>query len=140
MACGTAGEHLLVFEMSETGDGHAHVVFLAVVDGVLVVDGATGMGDSHDACLMGNFHTVGEGEEGIASHDGAIEVEAEALGLGDGLTEGVDTGGLTGAAGAELTVLGQHDGVTFGVSLRQHRTIRLRHLLENLCPDFVTFS
>ena len=25
-------------------------------------------------------------------------------------------------------------------SLRQHRTIRLRHLLENLCPDFVTFS
>ena len=25
-------------------------------------------------------------------------------------------------------------------SLRQHCTIRLRHLLENLCPDFVTFS
>ena len=25
-------------------------------------------------------------------------------------------------------------------SLRQHRTIRLRHLLENLCSDFVTFS
>ncbi len=25
-------------------------------------------------------------------------------------------------------------------NLRQHRTIRLRHLLENLCPDFVTFS
>ena len=24
--------------------------------------------------------------------------------------------------------------------LGQHRTIRLRHLLENLCPDFVTFS
>ena len=24
--------------------------------------------------------------------------------------------------------------------LRQHRTIRLRHLLENLRPDFVTFS
>jgi len=25
-------------------------------------------------------------------------------------------------------------------SLRQYRTIRLRRLLENLCPDFVTFS
>ena len=26
------------------------------------------------------------------------------------------------------------------LSLRQHRTIRLRHLPENLRPDFVTFS
>ena len=101
--------------MPVAGDGHSHVVLLAVVDGVLVVDGAAGVCHGDDAGLVGNLYTVGKGEEGVAGHDGSVEVEAEGLGFGNGLAQGIDARGLAGATGTELTVLGQHDGVTFGV-------------------------
>ena len=68
-----------MFEVTESRDGHAHVVLLAVVDGILVVDRAAGMCHSHNAGLVGYLHTVGKGEEGVACHHCAMQVEAEAL-------------------------------------------------------------
>ena len=104
-----------MFKVSLACYCHTHVVLLAEVDAVLVVDAAAGMGHGHDAGLVGYLHAVGEGEEGVAGHDGTVEVEVEALGFGDGLAQGVDAAGLARAAGVELTALGEHDGVALGV-------------------------
>ena len=38
--------------MTFSCDGHTHLVFLAVVDRILVVDAAAGVGDGHDAGLV----------------------------------------------------------------------------------------
>ena len=53
----------LVFEVADAGDDHGHVVVLAEVDAVLVVDGAAGVDDACDAGLVGYLDAVGEGEE-----------------------------------------------------------------------------
>ena len=101
--------------MSVAGNGHAHVVLFAVVDGILVVDRAAGVCHGDDAGLMGYLYAVGKGEEGVACLDGTVEVEAERLGFGYCLAQGVHTRGLTGTAGAKLSVLGKDYGVALSV-------------------------
>ena len=100
-----------MFKVSLSGYCHTHSVLLAVVDAVLVMDRATRMGDSHDTGLMGNLHTVREGEECIAGHNCTIQVEAETLSLSDCLTQGINAAGLTCATCKQLTVFGQHYGI-----------------------------
>ena len=43
-----------MFEVAEAGNDHAHLILLAVIDAVLVVDGAAGVGHGGDAGLMGS--------------------------------------------------------------------------------------
>ena len=76
--------------MTLTRDGHTHLVLLAVVDAILIVDAAAGMCHSHNAGLVGYLHAVGEGEEGVAGHHSPVKVEAETLGFGNGLPQGVN--------------------------------------------------
>jgi len=52
-----------MFEMPETGDDHRHVYFVAIVDAVLVLDGATGVDHSGDACFVGDLDAIGEWKE-----------------------------------------------------------------------------
>lgn len=105
----------LVAEVTEAGEDHSHSVSLAVVDALGVADGAAGLDNILDACAVGYFNAVGEGEESVGSHCGALEVETEALGLSDSLFECIHAGGLAYAGGEELTVLGEDDGVALGV-------------------------
>ena len=64
---------------------------------------------------MGDFHAVGEGEEGVGSHNGTLQVEAEALSLGDSLTQGVDARGLSYAGCVELAVFSKNNRVALRV-------------------------
>ena len=72
-------------KMSKSGKYHTDVVFVAAVDGFLVADRAAGLHDGGDACFVGQFNAVLEGEEGIGGQDGTVEVEVERMGLLDGL-------------------------------------------------------
>ena len=67
----------LMFEVTETGGYHSHVMGVAVIDRFVVADRASGMDYGSDASLVGYLHAVSEGEEGIRSHDGSVEVVAE---------------------------------------------------------------
>jgi hypothetical protein len=80
-----------MFEMAFACNNHSHLVILAEVDAVLVMDGASRMDNTRDTCLMGDFDTIGEGEEGIAGHDSPIKVETERLSLCNSLAQSIYT-------------------------------------------------
>ena len=107
-----------MFEVAVAGEDHADIVLVAAVDGFLVADGASGLDDGGDAGFVGQFHAVIEGEESIRGEHGAMEVEAERLRFLDGLPQGVNSGGLADAGGAQLLVFGQRDGV--GAAVLDH--------------------
>ena len=102
-------------EVTEAGHDHGHAVVAAEGYRVGVADRAAGLDDGIDTGLVGCFDTIGEGEESVGCHYGAFEAEAEAGGLFDGMTQGIDARGLADARGDELTVAGKHDGVALGV-------------------------
>ena len=89
---------VLVFEMTEAGGHHGHVVSIAVFDGIVVAYGASGVYHGCDAGFVGYLHTVSKWEEGIRSHHCAVEVVAERLSLGYGLAQSVHTRCLADAA------------------------------------------
>ena len=101
-------------------------MLVAVVKGQLVFDAAARLDDCRHALLVCNLHAVGEGEEGIAGHDSAVQVEAEVLGLLDGLLQRIHAAGLAHAAGQQLLALGQDDGVGLGVL---HDFVGKEHIL-----------
>ena len=61
-----------MFEVAFGGEDHGHVVLIGLVDTELVVLGTAGLDDGGDAGLGGLGYVVGEGEEGIGSHGGAL--------------------------------------------------------------------
>lgn len=81
----------LVFEVTFTRNGHTHMVLLAEIDRVLIVDASSGMSYGYDTSLVGYLNAVGEGEEGIACHYSSVEVETKTLCLSDRLTECVNS-------------------------------------------------
>ena len=104
-----------MLEVADAGDDHGYAVGVAVVNGVLVADGSSGLYHGVDSGLMGYLDAVGEGEEGVGGHDSSVKVEAKRACLGDGLLEGVDARCLSDAAGKQLAVFGQYDGVALAV-------------------------
>ena len=58
-----------MFEVSFTCEYHGYAILVGCFYGFLVADGSPGLDDCRDPCLVGCFHAVREGEEGIGSHD-----------------------------------------------------------------------
>ena len=58
-----------MLEVAYAGEHHAHALDIAVVDAVLVFDGAARLHDCGDACFVGDGYAVREREEGVGSHD-----------------------------------------------------------------------
>ena len=81
---------ILMLEVADAGHHHGNSVFVAVFNSVVVANRAAGLNDGGNTCLVRNFYAVGKGEECVGSHNGAVEVEAERTGFGDGLAQGVD--------------------------------------------------
>ena len=79
-----------MFKMSISSEYHADTILVTAINRVLVTNGATGLDDGGNAGLVGQFHAVVKGEEGVGSQHGAMEVEVEGLSLLDGLSQGVD--------------------------------------------------
>ena len=94
-----------MFEMSETGCDHCHILFVAHVNGLLVVDRAARLDNSRDTRIGSQFHAIREWEEGITCHYCSLQVEVEAVCLLDSLFECVNTRSLSHTAGAKLFVL-----------------------------------
>ena len=114
-------------KMSISGKHHADAVFVAAVDGFLVADGAAGLHDGRNACFVGQFDAILEGEESIGGQNCIFQVEIERLGLLNGLAQGIHTRGLPNARGIELLALGQNNGVTAAVL---HNLVGKNHIFH----------
>ena len=88
-----------MFEVTYAGHGHGHIVGIAVVYGLLVTHGASGMYYRSDTGLVGYLHAVCKWEEGIGRHYGTVQVESEGGCFLDGLFQRVYARGLTYSAG-----------------------------------------
>ena len=75
----------LVFEMTHSSGEHGNAIGVAIVNRKLIFDAATGLHNGVDSRFVGNFYAVWEREESITSHHRALQVEAEAVGLFNGL-------------------------------------------------------
>ena len=60
---------VLMFEVADTCQHHAHALGIAVVNAVLVLDRAPRLYHRGDACFMGDGYAVWEGEKGVGGHD-----------------------------------------------------------------------
>ena len=102
-------------EVADAGHGHGDAMAKAEVDGLVVANGAAGLYDVVDAGLVGNFHAVGEWEEGVGCHGGAVEVEAERLCFGDGSDDGSDDGSVDGFTAGDYNMTINDYATTDGV-------------------------
>ena len=75
-----------MFEVPYSGEDHRHIIRVAVADGVLVPDRATGLDHYVDAMLMGDLDAVGKRKECIGSHHASLKLHPKGSGLFDGLT------------------------------------------------------
>ena len=80
-----------MLEVAISGSDHGHVVGVAVSYALGVTDGTSGVYHCCDTGLACYLHTVGEGEEGVGSHDCTVEVVAKRACFLDSLLERVDT-------------------------------------------------
>lgn len=74
-------------EMARAGHYEGQTLLLAILYGVVVANGTSGLDKSRDAGGMTQFHTVIEGEEGVAGHDRSLQVESELAGFFDSLSK-----------------------------------------------------
>lgn len=58
-----------VSKVAGSGEDHGEAEAVGGLDGVLVADGASGLGYGDDSALGGHFDAVGEWEEGIGGED-----------------------------------------------------------------------
>ena len=86
----------LMFEMSSSGHDHRHVVAIAKVNAILVLDRTTGLDNRPDTFLKGHFNAVGKGEKGITGHDSALNIKIKSPGLVGCLAHRINSGTLTG--------------------------------------------
>ena len=75
-----------MFEVADACQHHAHALSIAIINAVLVFDGAPRLYYRGDACFMGNSYAIREGEKGIGGHHGTFQVEAKLIGFGNGLS------------------------------------------------------
>jgi hypothetical protein len=87
----------LMFEMSSSGHDHGHVVAIAKVNAILVLDRTTGLNHRPYTFLKGYFNAVGKGKKGIAGHDSALNIKIKSAGLVGGLAHRINSRTLTGA-------------------------------------------
>ncbi len=76
-----------MFEVTDACQHHAHALSIAVVNAILVFDGAPRLYHRGDACFMGDGYAVWEWEKGIGGHDCAFQIESKLIGFGNGLSQ-----------------------------------------------------
>ena len=106
---------ILVFKVTEPCYHHCNVMFVAIIKREFILDASARLNYSLNAFITCNFHAIREGEESIARHYGAVQVEAEVLGLLNGLFQGVHTAGLTYTACQQLLAFSQYNSVGLAV-------------------------
>jgi hypothetical protein len=94
---------------------HHHSVFIAIIDAQLVLNGTSGLDYRSDSGIVRNLNAVGEWKEGITGHDSPFQIKIEGARFMHCLVQGIYPGGLPCAAGAELFIFGQNNGVGFGM-------------------------
>ena len=82
-----------------------------VIDRVLIADGSAGLNKGRNPRAMCDLYTVTEGKERVACQDCAFQVKVELGRFCNGLSDGIDTTGLTASFADQLPVLNQRDGV-----------------------------
>ena len=102
-------------EVAGAGEGHGEVAFVGGGDDFGVAHGAAGLDGGGGAGFGSGDEAVGEGEEGITTHDTSFEGEFGFAGFPNGDAAGIDAAHLTcadaeGAIGANV-----NDGVGFEV-------------------------
>jgi len=61
-----------MLKMPESSQDHRHAVLVAKVYGLLVFYRTSGLYHGPHADIVGNFHTIGEGEKGIGGHGSTL--------------------------------------------------------------------
>ena len=104
-----------MLEVAHPGEVHRHSVAIAECDRIGITHRTTGLNHRSDALCLCEFNAISERDEGIGSHHGPFEGEAEGARFRGGLAEGVDAGSLAGPAAEQLAVASEDDGVRAGV-------------------------
>ncbi len=102
-----------MFKMPHAGDDHGQVVFLAIIDGVLIPDGSSGLDESLDAFEMTHAYTVVKREKGITGQYSSLQVKVELFCLFQCMSKGIYPGGLPASLANQLPVFDQCDGIGF---------------------------
>ena len=100
-----------MFKMPQPGHDHRQVMFAAIIDRVIIPDRTTGLYKGGDTGFMSQSYTIIKGEESIACHQCAMQVETELLCLLQGLAQGVDPAGLSAAFPDQLFILNEGNGI-----------------------------
>ena len=74
-----------MFKMSYASKNHFHLVFIAVINRILVLNGTSGLNYRFDSSLVCNGHTIGERKKGVACHDSSLQIKLKFLGFFDSL-------------------------------------------------------
>ena len=69
--------YILMFKMTNTCLHHSQTMLVTVLDRQLIIDRASRLDYGRDTCLVCDLNAIGEREESVGSHHGAIQVEAE---------------------------------------------------------------
>lgn len=86
----------LMFEMSSSGHDHGHVVAIAKVNAILVLNRTTGLDHRSDTLLKGHFNAVGKGKKGVTGHDSALNIKIKSPGFVGCLAHRIYSGTLPG--------------------------------------------
>ncbi len=80
-----------MFKMPSTCHHHRQSIFIAIINAQLVLDGASWLYHTFNACFVRNLHTIREWEEGITGHNGTFQIKFKRLCFMDGLVQGINT-------------------------------------------------
>ena len=89
----------LMFEVSDSGKYHCHIIGIAIINTGLVFHTSPGLYYRRNTRFIGNFYAIGEWEKGVASHNRATQVKPEFIGFLYGLIQGIHATRLSGTAG-----------------------------------------
>src|SRR5687768_3665338 len=91
---------------------HGQFMFFAIFYGIIVSYGSARLNKSSDAGIMPHLHTIIEGEEGVAGHDGPDQVEIKLPGFFNSLSQRIDTTCLPATFADKLFVLYKCNSIT----------------------------
>ena len=61
--------------MALSGDHHGQSLLFAILDGIIIANGTTGLNECGDACLMTELYAIIEWEKGIAGEHCTLQIE-----------------------------------------------------------------
>ena len=104
-----------MFKVTDSCEYHRHLLSVAIIYRQLIFDRPSRLDDRTYPCVVCNFNTIWEREEGIASHDRSVEIETKTRCFFNRLSQCINPRSLSCTRGEELSILNQNNGVRFGV-------------------------